>query len=174
MKARTVLVTTAFLLAACGPGKEKVEPGTRVAVGLPSAFVAAAEPAGAVSVSDAKASAKEGDEIVVRGQVGGSAKPVVDGRAVFTLADPAKLKSCNQKPGDTCGTPWDYCCHTPQEIAAATLSVQVVGPDGRPVAADVAASGVTPLATVVVKGRVGPRPDPKVLVLDATQVFVAK
>jgi hypothetical protein len=174
MRTRTILVTAVLGLAACGPGGTKVEPGTAAGAGLPAAVVAAAEPAGAKSVTEVKATAKEGDEVVVRGQVGGSAKPVVDGRAVFTIADPEKLHSCNQKPGDTCGTPWDYCCHTPAEIAAATLSVQVVGADGRPVAADVGASGVKPLTMVVVKGRVGPRPDPKVLVIDAAQVFVAK
>ena len=133
-----------------------------------------AEPAGAQGVAELKASAKEGDEVVVRGRVGGSSKPIVGGRAVFTLADSRTLTACNEKEGDACEAPWDFCCHTPDEISAATISVQVVGADGRPVATDVEMSGIHPLTTLVIKGKVGPRPDPKVLVVDASEIFVVQ
>lgn len=173
---RTVLWLAALgaLAAGCGGDPQvKIEPGTMLSVEFQKRLVAA-EPAGAKSVTDVKSSAKEGDEVVVRGEVGGSAKPIVEGRAVFNLADPEKLTSCNKKPGDTCATPWDYCCHTPEEIAASTISLQVRGADGRPIATDLGASGIRPLTALVVKGKVGPRPDPKVLVIDATEIWVAK
>lgn len=162
----------ALVVAACG-GSE-----APVAASQPSPeltkVLATAAPAGARAVADVKPGAKEGDEIVVSGEVGGSARPVVDGLAVFTLADPAKLTSCNRKPGDTCGTPWDYCCHPATEIADATITVEVHGADGRPLRTDLSTAGIRPLAKVVVTGRVGPRPDPRVLVVVATGIHVAQ
>jgi hypothetical protein len=135
--------------------------------------LAAQEPAGAKNVGEVKASAKEGDVVTVRGVVGGDAKPIVDGRAVFTIGDVKGLALCLGE-GESCPTPWDACCMDANAKAANTLTVQVVGADGKPLAADVTASGVKPMSTVVVTGKVGPRPNPKVLVVDATNVYVAK
>lgn len=167
-------LAVAGVLAACE--KEVTVVQTKTAVVSPefAKHVVTREPAGSVGVAQVKASAKEGDEVVVRGRVGGSGKPIVAGRAVFTLADSKALKACNENPGDSCPAPWDFCCHSPEEIAAATISVQVVGADGRPVATDVEGSHIHPLTTLVVKGKVGPRPDPKVLVVDATEIYVVK
>lgn len=161
------------VLAACGE-KPGDAPMFSSAPALPAGVVVTAEPAGAREVGDVKATAREGDEVVVRGRIGGDRDPIVPGSAQFTLADVGKLEVCDEGEGDPCPTPWDACCATADSIAANTLTVRVPGPDGKPLAADVTRSGVRPLAIVVVKGRVGPRPDPKVLVIDASQVFVAK
>jgi hypothetical protein len=141
---------------------------------LPASVVTSKEPGGARNVGDVKATAKEGDEVVVRGLVGGAKAPVVPGRAVFTIADLTTLHACTEMAAGSCTTPWDYCCETPEHRAENTLTVQVLGADGKPLAVDVGESGVVPLAKVTVKGKVGPRPDAKVLVVDATEVYVAK
>lgn len=170
-------IVLAAALAACGGGEDAKKADGAAApsegAGLPADVLAAQEPAGARDVADVKATAKEGDEVVVRGVVGGDAKPIVSGRAVFTMGDEKGLALCLGE-GESCPTPWDACCMDPDSKAANTLTVQVVGPDGRPLAADVGASGVAPMAHVVVAGKVGPRPDPKVLVVTATKVHVAK
>lgn len=176
---RAAVVALALLAVAgaagCRKEYEREDPDIqRATAGLPSRVLAATEPPGAKEVAAVKASAKEGDEVVVRGRVGGSSKPIVAGRAVFTLADRNALKACSEKEGDTCGTPWDYCCHSRDEISAATLTVQISDPEGRAIPANVEVSGVKPLAHVIVRGKVGPRPDPKVLVIEAASVFVVK
>ncbi len=79
-----------------------------VPAGLPANLLLAAKPDGAKDVFDAKQAAKEGDTIVIRGKIGGSKDPFVDGRAVFTLADPTKIIECSKREGDTCTTPEDY------------------------------------------------------------------
>ena len=54
--------------------------------------------------------------------------------------------------------------------AIANATVQLVDADGTPLTADFATLGLEPLDEVVVVGTVGPRPDPKVLVIRATGV----
>ena len=49
----------------------------------------AAEPAGAKGVIDVRKDAKDGDEVVVVGRVGGAAKPFTEGRATFLIVDPS-------------------------------------------------------------------------------------
>ena len=70
--------------------------------------------------------------------------------------------------------PAPACCMTPEGKAENTLTVQVLGSDGRPLAVDVGGSGIEPMSRVVVTGRVGPRPDPRVLVVNATSVYVSE
>ena len=128
---------------------------------------------GAVDVGDAKASAKEGDVVVLRGKVGGTMEPFVDGLAVMTVAGHTGITSCDQRPGDNCPTPWDFCCDDPKDILANTVTVQVVGEDGRPLTASLeGAHGLAPLTFVVVRGTVGPRPTDGVFVLNADAIHV--
>jgi hypothetical protein len=107
-------------------------------------------PAGAQDVGEIWQEAKPGQEVVVRGVVGGSRKPFVEGLAAFTLVDPA-LKSC---VGDDmgCQTPWDYCCVDPQTIAHNSVTVEF-REGGRPLAASPRGfHGLDHLKTVVVRG----------------------
>src|SRR5438270_304889 len=71
-------------------------------------YLLAAEPAGAKPVKEVRGAAKDGEEVVIVGRIGGSAKPWIDGRAGFQIVDPS-FTPCNEKEGDTCTTPWDYC-----------------------------------------------------------------
>jgi hypothetical protein len=60
-------------------------------------YLAQAEPADAKSVIDLRKDAKDGDDVIIVGRVGGSKHPVVSGRAAFTIVD-LSLKSCDDDP----------------------------------------------------------------------------
>jgi len=178
MYARTILILGLALgtLTGCGDGGETAEapPAHSGADTIPATVFVSEAPAGARNVSEVKADAKEGDTIVVRGRVGGPA-PFVPGRAVMTLADTEKLTACSDRDHDPCPKPWDYCCESRDDITANSLTVQVVGPDGRPLKAGLeGAGGIEPLDFVVVTGTVGPRPDANVLVVAASAIYVEK
>jgi hypothetical protein len=140
--------------------------------GLPAGLILAAAPADARNVVDAKKEAKAGEEIVVQGKIGGQVKPFVEGRAIFQLVD-SSLPTCSMNPGDNCETPWDYCCEPKDQIAAKSITVQVVGDDGKPLKVDLnGQGGLKPMAKVVVRGKVGERPDERTLTVRAEGIFV--
>ena len=141
---------------------------------LPANLVVPEAPAGARDVVTLKKEAKAGDEIVVRGRVGGSVSPFVDGRASLQLID-TSLKACGEGTAmDDCKTPWDYCCDDPKEVAAHSASVQVVGADGKPLRVGLqGVGGLKPLSVVTVKGTVAKAPDSG-LVVNATAIHVGK
>ena len=148
----------------------QVAPGTQA---LPAGLVLGEAPAGAEDVVAAKKDAKEGDAVVVRGRVGGSPSPFVEGRASFQLVD-ASLKACGEgNPDDKCETPWDFCCEEPKTIAAHSASVQVVNPDGRPMYSGLkGVGGLKPLSEVTVKGTVAKTSESGALVINATGLHV--
>jgi hypothetical protein len=112
------------------------------------------EPAGARGVLDARKDARDGDEVVVVGRVGGSSEPLGKDRAYFTLVDPSYLACGENNKEDDCKTPWDYCCTPADELARATALVKVVDAQGKTVGhAAEALLGVKPLRTVVVRGK---------------------
>lgn len=182
-----VAVGTAALVVAASAGCEE-QPQTPKAQTAPSAQSAEASPAAAAAelpaglrlasapadakgVAEAKAAAKEGDRVVVRGVVGGRADPLAANRAILTLLDPG-IKTCDQEPGDSCKTPWDACCEPPESLVKGTVTVQVVDADGRPLKAPLSAvAGVKPLAKLVVSGVVKSSADGHVLV-NADGIFV--
>ena len=140
---------------------------------LPLGLILAERPAGAKDVVAVKSQARPGDPVVVRGRVGGSKSPFVDGRASFQLVD-ASLKACGEgTPMDNCQTPWDYCCDDPKEIAAHSASVQVVGADGRPLRTGLSGiGGIKPLSVVTITGTVAAAGDAGTLVINATGIHV--
>jgi hypothetical protein len=91
---------------------------------------------------------------------------------VFTIVDPA-LKSCSDLEGDGCKTPWDYCCEPPENLKAHTATVEVVGADGKPLQFNVkGASGLEPLATIAVTGKVIEKNDQGVFLVRADKISV--
>ncbi len=132
-------------------------------------FLLASAPEGAMDVGPAKAAAEEGQEIVVRGKIGGRISPMSDESAVFMMMDLSE-QSCDQRHADQCPTPWDYCCTAPEVIRALSCTVQVVDGEGRPLSIDLKESGLEPLDEVVVVGTVAPRPNEDVLIIRATGV----
>jgi hypothetical protein len=147
---------TAALAAGCSqsnPPAASVESvrGTPAPEG--AKYLLVAEPAGAESVKGVRQSAKDGDEVVVVGRIGGSEKPWIEGRAGFHIVD-ASFTPCNEKPGDTCATPWDYCCDAKEDLAKGMATVKVVDDQGQTVPADARRLlGLKELDTVVVRGR---------------------
>lgn len=129
------------------------------------AWVLTSAPGGEVSVTEAKSNAEEGDQVVIRGRIGGRKAPISADSPVFTIVD-LELEYCGQTTDDKCGTPWDYCCETPSTIATNSATVQVQGD-----AIDLAGAGLEPLDEVILIGTVGPRPDEQVLTVMATGVY---
>ena len=140
-----------------------------------TSWLAASAPAGAISVTEAKATAAEGDQIVITGTIGGRAAPITAHSPVFLIMDNA-LPSCADKANDHCPMPWDYCCETPESRTANAATIQIVGANtnttGQAITVDPISAGLKPLDIVTITGTVGPRPSPEVLTIKATQVHV--
>jgi hypothetical protein len=118
------LASLVFLFA-CGDDTKKADAKTTDAI--PESCWSEAAFSKATRVREVRREAKDGSEVVVMGRV----KDFVPGRAVFTLID-TELKSCSEREGDSCGTPWDYCCEEADVIAKNTVTVEVHDSAGRP------------------------------------------
>jgi hypothetical protein len=142
---------------------------------LPSTLLAEKAPAGAISIVKARKEAKPGEAIVVRGKVGGRAIALMDKAAIAVLADEKAVTACNENPADACKTPWDYCCESPEELKAATATVQVQGEKGKVLRAPLRGLGdLKELSTVVVAGTVDAASNEEVLIINATAIHVEK
>jgi hypothetical protein len=127
------------------------------------------EPKDAQAVIKIRKEAKNGEEVVVIGRIGGRANPWIKGAAAFSIVDEA-VKSCDQVPGDECPTPWDYCCEVglPQK----TVFVSFVDEGGKIVKKDARELlKVRELQTVVIKGIVK-RDKTENVSIQATSVYV--
>ena len=114
----------------------------------------------------------KGSEVVMVGRIGGSLDPWIDGRAAFNIVD-RSVKACSDIPGDTCPTPWDYCC-TRDDLPGAMALVKVVDSSGRLLAADARSLfGMKELQTVYVRGTASKDKNGNLVVL-ATAVYVKK
>jgi hypothetical protein len=178
MKTTTLWWMGIVLLTGCN-GTQNSAPARKVARGpkpateptaAGQAFRLHEEPIGAKDVLVVKKDAKDGDEVIVIGRIGGSPKPFT-GRAAFTIVD-ASLKSCNENAEDDCPTPWDYCCVGKDDLTKATALIKLVGDDGQTLADDARAMlGLTELQTVVVRGK-AKRDDAGNLTIHLNGVFV--
>lgn len=109
------------------------------------------EPKESKSVISARQEAKDGDEVVIEGRVGGAVNPWVEGRASFQIVD-RTLVPCNERPGDDCPTPWDYCCDS-DTLPKSKATIKFVDDQGKTIATDARKLlGIKELQTVVVKG----------------------
>ena len=136
----------------------------------PAAWQLDAAPDGAVDIIAAKATAQAGDTIAIRGKIGGRMQPLSPASGLIVLMDDS-VPSCADNPGDSCSTPWDYCCETPETLTAGGATVQVRDADGNPVALPEGA--LSELDELVVVGTVAPRANDQTLVLLASGVYVA-
>ena len=124
---KTLLLPLASMvfLVACG-GEEPKKPA-KTAGAIPESYWSEAALTKATRVRDIRRDAKDGAEVVVTGKV----KDFVSGVAAFTLID-LELKSCSDREGDTCPTPWDYCCEEANVITENTIMVMAHDSNGRP------------------------------------------
>jgi hypothetical protein len=174
MRNRTLILALALAsLAGC----ERSEPTSTgaakpaPAAGSQPAWLLASAPESPAEIKAAKQSVAEGDQVTLRGRIGGRSEPITKGAATFVMMD-AAVPSCADNPDDACSTPWDYCCEPAEVMEANSATVQLVDASGAPIEADLAALGVEPLDEVIVVGTVGPRPAPGVLVIKATALHV--
>jgi hypothetical protein len=163
-----VLIAAAMGVAGCS----SQEPAMTAKPAGPSAegqkFLLASAPGEAQQVMAARADAAAEKEVVVVGRIGGSTKPFVDGMAAFTIVDNS-LKACNAIPGDTCPTPWDYCCEA--DLPKARTLVKLVDAGGKVVTTDARTLlGLSELQTVYVKGVAQRDADGNLSVL-ASQIY---
>jgi len=96
--------------------------------------------------------AKDRADVVVVGRIGGRKSPWVKGAAAFSIVD-RSLTPCNEIEGDTCTTPWDYCCES--DLPQATLLVMFNDAQGKLVKKDARPLlGVKELDTIFIQGTV--------------------
>lgn len=148
-----VLLGVMGLLVGCGQTASTPAPVTRsVAPKIDGTkFVLAEEPADAKTVDEVREVAKDGDEVVIVGRIGGDRDPWVADRAAFLIIDPSRIP-CSERTGDSCKTPWDYCCET--DLAKSKATIKFVDEAGKTLANDARQLlNVKELQTVVVKGQ---------------------
>jgi hypothetical protein len=177
----TLLATVAICLAACNKSDDSTsaESGSSVVAAEPTAtpspelkpLVAEGNaPAGAIGVAKARQTTKSGDNIVMVGRV----KDFVDGKAMFTMMD-SSIPSCADEPGDTCSTPWDYCCEPKDKITSNSATVKLVKAGTEEVLPGTiqGVNSLDHLTTVVVEGKAD-RDDAGNLVVAANKVYLKK
>lgn len=122
---------------------------------FPDGLLLTEEPVGATGVVEALAAAKDGDNVTIRGRVGGRKEPFAAQRATMALVD-LSLPYCGQNTsGHGCQKPWDYCCEPQDSLSKHLVSVQVDGADGNVLHRGLkGAGGVKELSEVVVQGVV--------------------
>lgn len=173
----TVLLSSSLVpLAGCENSSDKRTSGgqevSQPSAALPSGVILTSAPADPQNVVEARSTAKAGDEIVVQGRIGGQVRPFVEGRAMFQLVD-LSLPTCNMTPGDTCETPWDYCCEPKDQLAAKSVTIQIVGNNGKLLAVDLNGQhGLKPMARVIIRGTVDRKSDEKAMVIQAKGIYV--
>jgi hypothetical protein len=129
------------------------------------------EPKNAQDVKTVRHKAKNGEEVIVVGRIGGRANPWIKGAAAFSIVD-SSLKSCDQIPGDNCPTPWDYCCES--DLGKSTLLITFVDDAGKIVKQDSRELlALKELQTIVVTGKVKRDKANNVTIL-ASKIFVKK
>tara|TARA_R110000850_G_scaffold66959_22_gene148634 strand:+ start:100 stop:651 length:552 start_codon:yes stop_codon:yes gene_type:complete len=167
------LSALSVLIAACGGSKEEAggAPEANAVNPLIQSVFVDAEPAGSISVTEARKSAKPGDTVTISGKIGGAMDPFTEGFATAVLADTA-LETCDLVPGDHCKTPWDACCVDAEVIKSLRLTIQVVGDENRPVTQSLkGVNGLKELDPVVVTGTVADGSTEENLILNVSGVF---
>src|SRR5688500_13591492 len=101
---RAIAISTALVsaLLTCAVRSIAAEPDSD----SDKAFLIKEETKEPKAVVKVRKEAKNGEEIVVVGRIGGRVNPWVKGAAAFSIVDEA-VRSCDQIEGDNCPTPWD-------------------------------------------------------------------
>jgi len=166
-------MTCAVLLVGCGGGGTSDESGDTSASNASTSeqvdWLLDEAPSEPKSVRETKASAHEGDTVIVHARIGGRTEPMSEGSAVFTVMD-MSIPHCGENGDDLCPKPWDYCCETPESIKANAATVRLVANDGSSVSVDPRRAGLKELDEIIIVGTVGPRPTNDVLTILATGV----
>jgi hypothetical protein len=160
----TAVCLVASVIAGCGDNQAPSAGG-----GAAAAWRLSTAPGDVVDIKSAKAQAREGDVITLRGTIGGRRDPITPESGLVVLMDPS-VPSCAAESDDHCPTPWDYCCEPADVKTAHSATVQLRDSQGKPVR--LAPDDLKPLQTIVVQGTVGARPNDQTLLVLAQGVFV--
>lgn len=151
-----VLVSVAIAMAiivGCGISTGPTTTNAPPAAAPDARYVLVEEPAGAQPVIAVRKDSKDGDEVTITGRIGGDVDPWFKGRAAFLIVDPS-LAPCSDIPGDTCKTPWDYCCEDIGHLNQSKATIKIVDDAGETVATDARELlGVKELQTVTIRGQ---------------------
>ncbi|MCA9298627.1 MAG: hypothetical protein KDA28_06150 [Phycisphaerales bacterium] len=163
------LLMLPLVLVACSESapESHVDSGPKDAT--PS-WILTSTPGEAIMVGALKPTAKEGDEVIVRGMIGGRKDAIDEATGTFIIVDPSLMSCSEVSDDDHCPTPWDYCCEPQEDVTAQSATIQLVDASGVPIAIDPASTGIDHDADVVVVGVVAPRPSDAVLVIRATGI----
>jgi hypothetical protein len=132
---------TAISVSAAAPAASTVD----------KSYLLEEEPKDAADVIATRKDSKDQQDVVVVGRIGGRVNPWAKGMAAFSIVD-RTLRPCNEIEGDTCKTPWDYCCEP--NLSKATVLVMVTSKDGKVVMKDARQLlGVKELDTVTLVGK---------------------
>lgn len=154
MKRFLLAMMTVALISGCSTESDVATPSAATSPAVSSsAYLLADEPDGAIGVIEARESSKDGEEIIVVGQIGGSTQPWIEGRAAFTLLDASMSvvqegEECSGEQvcmGDCCAAE-RVCCTTLVKFVDG--AGQVVPVDARNLL------GVHAEDTVVIRGKV--------------------
>jgi hypothetical protein len=171
------LAAAGLLLSACGEKatEEKPSAETKSDDSALSEFVVEEAHAELKQISEVFAKPEPGTEVVIGGEVMGRMNPFIDGRAMVVLGDPTKLTPCNRRPGDECTTPWDVCCDLPEVIKSSITTVQFVDDDGKIIKSSLKGfNGIKELSYLTVAGTIAEGSNAENLLINATEVHVAK
>ena len=98
----TAAALLATLIVGCGeqtpaptPSPEAQAQAEAPDASLPEGLLATAPLGDAVGVVEARKEVKPGSDIVLTGYIGGREEPLVEGRAIFTLADAKSMTRCD-------------------------------------------------------------------------------
>ncbi|HMN95705.1 MAG TPA: hypothetical protein PKC43_03435 [Phycisphaerales bacterium] len=138
------------------------------AASLPAALFLAEAPEGARDVAEFRRSARPaaGERVVLRGRIGGSAAPFVDGRAMFTIVG-SEIEPCRATaagpaaepataaPDGGCATPWDFCGTAKERLRLGSATIRVADGGGEPLRTALKGRrGMKELSEVIVVGTV--------------------
>lgn len=168
-------VAIAVISISCESNERSADTQSTTGPEIPSTVVASVAPEGALSVVEARAAAKPGAPIVLRGKVGGKMQPISDSAAILVLADEKAIASCDEDPDDLCETPWDYCCEETSTIAASTATIQVKDGDGKLLRSTLRGLGdLKELSHLVISGTVDETSTADALIVNADKIHVEK
>ena len=137
---------------------------------VPENFVKNGDLGPSITVCELRKSFSINDEIVVEGFIGGRKKPFSETKAIFILGDDS-LETCDEKPDDSCPTPWDVCCEDRKKIANSTISIQVNDDNGDLLDGTLeGVSGIISGKRIKLKGIVSPKSSANAVILNAISI----
>lgn len=158
MKNLSSILLSLALVASCG-GDADTDAATDTETGSESEGTTGGDPLAEYVLGDVPKDAVEVNElrgldpgatVTVRGDIKEHSAPA--GYAIFELTDHGLL-SCDEKEGNMCPTPWDFCCEEPMAMKLGTAAVEFHDGDGEIMEAAIKGwQGIDYLSNVVVTG----------------------